>query len=133
VNRSDYYVYSLHAPADGLEHPRYIGKGSGRRAVDKTRSTRVRAWIDELGEKPFFDIIAANLTEAEAFALEIELITKYGREGIDEGGVLLNADKGGGGGGRPKLHPDRTAYRREWMRRDRAEQRADAVRLAQVD
>jgi len=35
--------------------------------------------------------------------------------------------------GRPKVHPDRAAYRREWMRRDRAEQRADAVRLAQVD
>jgi hypothetical protein len=29
--------------------------------------------------------------------------------------------------------PDRKAYKREWMRRDRAEQKADAVRLAQVD
>jgi hypothetical protein len=35
--------------------------------------------------------------------------------------------------GRPKVHSDRTAYRREWMRRFRVEQRDDAVRLAQVD
>jgi hypothetical protein len=35
--------------------------------------------------------------------------------------------------GRPKLHPDRKAYRAEWMRRFRVEQKADAVRLAQVD
>jgi hypothetical protein len=31
---------------------------------------------------------------------------------------------------RPK---DRKAYKRDWMRRDRAEQRADAVRLAEVE
>jgi hypothetical protein len=35
--------------------------------------------------------------------------------------------------GRPKVHPDRRAYRAEWMRRFRVEQRDDAVRLAQVD
>jgi hypothetical protein len=35
--------------------------------------------------------------------------------------------------GRPRLHLDRKAYRAEWMRRLRVEQRADAVRLAQVD
>jgi hypothetical protein len=35
--------------------------------------------------------------------------------------------------GRPKLHLDRRAYRAEWMRRFRVEQRDDAVRLAQVD
>jgi hypothetical protein len=35
--------------------------------------------------------------------------------------------------GRPKLHSDRAAYRAEWMRRYRVEQRDDAVRLAQID
>jgi hypothetical protein len=35
--------------------------------------------------------------------------------------------------GRPKVHSDRAAYRRDWMRRARAEDRADAVRLAQID
>jgi hypothetical protein len=35
--------------------------------------------------------------------------------------------------GRPKVHPDRSVYRKEWMRRYRVEERADAVRLAQVD
>jgi hypothetical protein len=30
TERSDYYVYALHDPADrGLEHPHYIGKGVG--------------------------------------------------------------------------------------------------------
>lgn len=35
--------------------------------------------------------------------------------------------------GRPKLHSDRKTYRRDWMRRARAEDRADAVRLALAD
>jgi hypothetical protein len=35
--------------------------------------------------------------------------------------------------GRPKLYPDRAAYRAAWMRRYRVELKADAVRLAQVD
>jgi hypothetical protein len=32
-----------------------------------------------------------------------------------------------------KAAPDRKAYKREWMRRYRVEERADAVRLALVD
>jgi hypothetical protein len=35
--------------------------------------------------------------------------------------------------GRPKVHPDRAIYQREWMRRFRVELKADAVRLAQVE
>ena len=110
--QSDYYCYALYAPDDNLEHPRYVGKGRGRRAINNQRgqrSKRVRQWIEELGEEPFFDIIAANLTESEAFALEIELIAKYGREGIDEGGVLLNVSTGGAGAAGVKLSEERLA------------------------
>jgi hypothetical protein len=35
--------------------------------------------------------------------------------------------------GRPKLHPDRSVYRKEWMRRRRVQDRVDAILLAQVD
>ena len=87
--RSDFYVYALYAPGDRLlEHLRYVGKGCGRRAIQSSagrRSKRVLEWIAEVGE-PLFDLLAANLTEAEAFALEIELIAKYGRE--CDGGVF---------------------------------------------
>jgi hypothetical protein len=106
--RSDYYVYALYAPDDHLEHPRYVGKGKGRRVIATRgrRSKRVRAWIDELGEEPFFDLIACNLTESEAFALEVETIAKYGREGIDDGGVLLNVSTGGAGAPGYKHSPE---------------------------
>jgi hypothetical protein len=35
--------------------------------------------------------------------------------------------------GRPRIHPDRAAYRREWMRLRRVQDRVDAVLLAQMD
>lgn len=98
--RRDYYVYVLYAPDDIMfERPRYVGKGCGVRAFcsPSGRTKRVKDWIAEMGEEPNFDLIAANLTEAAAFALEIELIAKYGREGIDPGGVLLNISLGGEG------------------------------------
>jgi hypothetical protein len=99
-----FYVYGLWAP--GAFEPaqiRYVGKGSGNRAFDsKRRSKRVKNWIAQVGE-PLFDILYANLTAAEAFALEIETIAKHGREGIDPGGVLLNISLGGAGPNGMKL------------------------------
>jgi hypothetical protein len=35
--------------------------------------------------------------------------------------------------GRPKVHPDRRAYRAEWMRQRRVQERVDAILLAQTD
>jgi hypothetical protein len=99
TERSDYYVYGLWALYAALEPDliRYVGKGRGRRVIGSklTRSKRVKDWI-EIGE-PLFDIIAANLTEVDAYDLEIQTIAKYGREGIDLGGVLLNVSTGGAG------------------------------------
>jgi hypothetical protein len=96
----DYYVYGLWAP--GAFEPdliRYVGMGHGKRAFCPPchRSKRVKAWIAEMGEEPLFDIIAADLTRDEAFYREREEIAKYGREGIDEGGRLLNVSTGGAG------------------------------------
>ena len=69
--------------------PYYIGKGKGRRAFAKGRH-RSRP-IDPSN----IVIIADNLTEDEAFALEIKKISEYGRK-ID-GGILNNISLGGEG------------------------------------
>jgi hypothetical protein len=107
--RSDFYVYGLWTPgAFDLDQIRYVGKGCGMRVIARRRSKRVAEWIAEVGE-PHFDLLAANMTEAEAFALEIELIAKYGREGIDEGGVLWNVTTGGAGAPGQKMSPDAIA------------------------
>jgi NUMOD3 motif len=98
MSERSYYVYGLWAPgAFEPDQIRYVGKGSGKRAFDypSRRTKRLKAWIAEIGEEPLFDIIAANLTRDEAFALEIETIAKYGRE--CDGGTLLNVTTGGAG------------------------------------
>jgi hypothetical protein len=108
--RSDYYVYALFHPDDrDFAFPRYIGKGWGMRVVAHRtkRARRVAEWIAEMGDEPLFDIIAANMTETAAYALEVELIAKYGREGLDEGGVLKNVALGGPGARGVKVSPDR--------------------------
>jgi hypothetical protein len=112
--KRDFYVYSLHDPRKdfALEYPRYVGMGSGTRAISNTgrqRSKRVKEWIADMGVEPFFDLIAANLTEADACVLEIETIAKYGREGIDPGGTLLNVALGGPGARGVKLSDERRA------------------------
>jgi hypothetical protein len=35
--------------------------------------------------------------------------------------------------GRPKVHPDRAVYQRDWMRQRRVQDRVDAILLAQMD
>ena len=68
--------------------PYYIGKGQTNRAFDKRRRyippTRSR-----------IQIIEDNLTEQQAFNLEIKLIAKYGRK--EFGGILRNKTEGGEG------------------------------------
>lgn len=84
--RADFYVYE-YLREDGT--PYYIGKGSGKRAFSKhvikipDDHSRIR-------------IVAENLLEADAFALEISLIAKHGRK--DKGtGILRNLSDGGEG------------------------------------
>ena len=82
-----YYVYS-YLRED--ETPYYIGKGQRWRMNQKhnnvgmpPRERRVK--------------LKENLTEEEAHQYEIELIKKYGRKGLDEGGILRNTSIGGEG------------------------------------
>ena len=80
-----YYVYEW-LRTDGS--PYYIGKGKKKRAFDKRRSfypgdDRVR-------------LIKENLSEQEAWDLEVELIAKYGRKDLGTG-ILQNKTNGGEG------------------------------------
>lgn len=82
-----YYVYA-YLREDGT--PYYIGKGQRWRMNQKhnnvgmpPRDRRVK--------------VKENLTEEEAHQYEIELIAKYGRKELDEGGILRNTSIGGEG------------------------------------
>ena len=68
----------------------YIGKGRGNRAYSKHLSVPVPKDIDRIV------IIADNLTEEEAFKVEMQLISKYGRIN-EETGILRNLTNGGEG------------------------------------
>lgn len=92
-----YYVYGLYDPRDGSLI--YIGKGCGTRAMYhhcRRPAIRVKEWIETNG-RPDYRTIEDNLTEEEAYDLERELIRKYGKLGIDPGGVLINVAIGGAG------------------------------------
>lgn len=80
-----YYVYEW-VHTDGT--PYYVGKGKKHRAFDKKRS-----WYP--GDDRV-NLIKENLSEQEAWDLEIELIAKYGRKDLGTG-ILYNKTNGGEG------------------------------------
>jgi len=74
----------------------YVGLGYGKRAYNQWAG-RSKSWDDYVNEYGFeVKMVKENLTRDEAEVLEVELISKYGRKGIDEGGVLVNRSLGGG-------------------------------------
>lgn len=101
-----YYVYALKDPRSSPAKPFYVGKGTGSRAFDhivtqdQTRKyARIRE-ITESGLRPLIDILVEDLTEAQAFRLEAELISAFGTE--DTGGLLTNAVVPAGVGGKTR-------------------------------
>ena len=82
-----YYVY-MYLREDGT--PYYVGKGTGYRAYSKDRTIKPPKDLSRI----IFH--AQNLTEEEAFAIEIEQIKKYGRVNNNTG-ILRNLTDGGEG------------------------------------
>ena len=83
-----FYVY-LYLRDDGTAY--YVGKGKGKRAWNRSG----RAVKPPVNENKI-QIVQHQLTEQQAFDLEIELVSKYGR--LDEGtGILRNGTDGGEG------------------------------------
>lgn len=100
---NNFYTYLLKRP-DGI--PFYVGKGRGRRCSNHLKPWHLKHDPNRLkvniinkirrnGDEPSVEIIKKNLTESDAFLLEIELIKQYGR--IKKGGILSNMSDGGEG------------------------------------
>ena len=83
-----YYVYA-YLRED--KTPYYIGKGHGTRAYATKRVTKRPKESDRI------ILLIENMSESDAFSLEVFLIKYYGRKGIDKEGILHNKTKGGEG------------------------------------
>jgi hypothetical protein len=92
-HENEYYVY-LYLRENDTDNfpkgtPRYIGKGKGRRAWEKTRPRYQQKPLDN-----DYIVIIPNLTEEQAFEMEIDLIKHYGRKDLNTG-CLYNLIGGG--------------------------------------
>jgi hypothetical protein len=102
-----FYVYMLIDPVTTI--PFYIGKGSGdryKKHVSKVNYDTNRHKANKIkqilrsGAQPEYKFPGVNLTENEAFALEIELIAFYGRADLGLGPLTNLTDGGDGVAGR---------------------------------
>lgn len=100
-----YYVYLLLDPRN-FYAPFYIGKGKKGRWKDHLSPSRdgqnrfknsVITKIKATGQDIPVLIWQTNMSEKDAYDLEIELIARFGRR-IDESGILTNLTLGGEGG-----------------------------------
>ena len=123
--KNDYYVYYLIDPR--VDTPFYVGKGRGKRAYAhfarssmfrgdrKIRSYKnnvIRKILSETGKKPVVKFFKKDLTEQEAFSIEVKQIKQLLKKGIK----LTNMTDGGEGiSGRVFKQPSsqRTAMK-EW-------------------
>lgn len=103
----DFYVYVYSDPRDDL--PFYVGKGYGRRdryhlseTAEKTENPRKHKKIVEIREaglEPKIERVGENLSEEDAYNLELKTIRQYGRQGLDPDGILTNKNIGANNSG----------------------------------
>jgi hypothetical protein len=108
-SRNVYYVYQFLRAKDSSNgsagSPYYVGKGMGPRAFVTRRGIAVPT------DRARIRFIATDMTELEAFALEIAQIKLYGR--IDLGtGILRNKTNGGEGFTESARSPEANEKRR---------------------
>ena len=108
--RQDFYVY-IYYRLDGT--PCYVGKGCGcrwkRHPSRRDSNSHLRNIILQAGGEIPRRKIVEDLTEAEAFAWERELIAEIGREA--HGGPLVNLTDGGEGASGAIMPPEWRAHR----------------------
>jgi hypothetical protein len=123
-----FYVYRLRLETS--DAPFYIGKGTGSRIRAHFKPSELKAKSHKNaiirkaiadGVKVLKEVIRADLTETEAFALEVELIASYGRADIGTGILANHTD---GGDGSTGARHERTAEYRENVRRSRIGKKA---------
>ncbi len=140
-----FYVYAIFRP-NGV--PCYIGKGHGDRAAHHEKTTHnrrlARIFARAGGSLPVV-VIRDGLTECEAFAAEIALITALGRANLKTG-PLVNLTDGGDGqtgwvpsaetrqrisiGNRGKKHSDATRQKMSAARAGKKKSPAHRAALA---
>lgn len=84
-----YYVYEY--LREDLT-PYYVGKGKNNRAFESHKRTN---GAELRPDKKYISFVKKNITEQEAFDLEVKLIAKYGLK--SDGGLLVNLLYGGQG------------------------------------
>lgn len=99
-----FFVYAHYRADDPNGDPFYIGKGKNKRDLSKKRNG---LWKNIATKHGFIaKKIKENLTENEAWDLEIQLISRYGKL-IDKTGCLANISNGGEGAS-GTVHSDET-------------------------
>lgn len=84
--------------------PYYIGKGRGSRAYTSHKRTNGTDLVPEDFSR--IQILADNLTEYDAYQMEIALIKQYGRKDIGTGILRNMTDGGDGAPGRVYKHSE---------------------------
>lgn len=97
------YVYIYYDPRKDPIEPIYVGKGNDDRITDhlykssnNILDTKIKK-IREVGLEPIFEKYIDNISEEEAYSIEIELVKRFGKI-YNKTGTLCNYVDGGKGG-----------------------------------
>jgi hypothetical protein len=104
---NNFYVYIYRHPE--TSEPFYVGKGKGNRAYEhlkccdsdsnKHKVNTIKKILRETNSIPVIDFYKTEMSEDEAFKLEIELIKTIGRKDKKTGPLCNMTDGGDGGAG----------------------------------